>query len=190
MFNPKFLLYGLLFQVVLSLWTGLNLNNDKLLETNEKDDYLSKDSTIVSNFDEVSKRPYFSNETYFTNQEEVSLIRYNFVRDQDNKPALVALFKYKNVSETTQIPAHVKLFFSFEQDGKEIKETQVAMTENFLELYPTYASGFDNFRSKVEPGEETEFIVSVPLKNTEEVVLKVEEKISSNPKDIYLYFTN
>ena len=149
---------------------------------------LTDSSQLVKEFKENSKRPYFEDNTYFTIHEEVELLDYDFIEDRFDEPALVLLLNYKNISGTTQVPGRIGLFFSFFQEGQKIQEAQAALSDNFTEQYPEYISGFNQYKAEVKPGEETNFLMTVLLTNTNKVTLEIEEKINTNSEDNILYF--
>lgn len=178
---------------MLSLTLLVGCTNTQIDDSNTLDETPSENVSIISDeaieeFEEKVKRPYLKNKTYYTQFEEVKLLDYDYINDAHGDPALVILFDYKNISDQPKVPVNIGLSLIFTQKETEITESQAELPEDFLEKYPAYTNGFNNFNNDINPGDSAQFIMSMPLENDHRVAMTVEVDQIDNSKDNVLYF--
>lgn len=149
---------------------------------------LPQDSELVREVEEARKRPYFQDNTYYSHNEEITIVSYEYLTNiGNNQPMLIILLRKKNVGDEPSL-VHVAPSFTFSQNERELDRTiRPTIPEEMIEDYPEFILAHNKFNQEVYPGEEIEFLLPIILEDTSEV--KMEPYVRSIPSDdSHIYF--
>lgn len=135
-------------------------------------------SVFATEYEENNKRPYLEDDMYYTVNEEIKILSHEFITDKDGNPMLVLWLNYKNISDSDIIPMGVRSYFHFYQNEQEMEDFAY-LSEDFSKKNSQYGEAYQRAIDVVNPGEEIEFYLGIPLEDNSEVQLDLDQKIKA-----------
>lgn len=132
-------------------------------------------SVFATEYEENNKRPYLEDDMYYTVNEEIKILSHEFITDKDGNPMLVLWLNYKNISDSDIIPMGVRSYFHFYQNEQEMEDFAY-LSEDFSKKNSQYGEAYQRAIDVVNPGEEIEFYLGIPLEDNSEVQLDLDQK--------------
>lgn len=178
------------FQLLLVLLlVGCTNNNtaDTGVDTLPPSETISK---FTAEIKETNERPYFKGDTYYTINEEVTLMSHEFITDSEGKPTLVLWVNYTNIGDDAFAPIGVRGHFNFFQNGEEIEEGFASISEEFSEENPHYEEAYGVAIHPIAPGEKAKIYIAIPLGEKSDVRLEFDEKIINDDNESILFSFN
>ena len=146
--------------------------------------------SFATEIKEMNKRPYFEGDTYYTINDEVSLLSHEWETDREGHPTLILWLTYTNIGEDAFPPMAVRGRFNFFQNGQEIEETFASLSKKFSQENPQYEKAYQVAIQPLPPGETVTIYMAIPLEDENDVTLTFEEKTQQEDQASLLFHFN